>query len=220
MRAGFPTLTGVDEAGRGAAAGPLVIAAVILDPRRPVRGLRDSKCLTAEARARLADQVFADAAHVSTVVVDVDEVDDRGVHRANLEGIRRAIARLGQRPEIALIDGYSPAGLTTPGLGVWKGDQVFPSIAAASIVAKHVRDRIMNELDDQWPGYGFARHKGYLTASHRRMLAELGPSPVHRRSFAPIRRLLSSTDVPAGDSVAETDHARCRAIVGPAEGCD
>ncbi len=201
-------MAGVDEAGRGAAAGPLVVAAVILDATRPIRGLRDSKLLSGDERARLAGEVLDRATAVSVVMVPVSEVDDAGVHRANLAGIRRAVSRLHPRPDLALVDGFAPPGLGTAGLSIWKGDLVFPSIAAASIVAKHLRDGVMGELGEKWPGYGFGAHKGYLTALHRRKLSELGPTPVHRKSFAPVRRLLSSPETPAGDPVANADQAR------------
>lgn len=221
IRSGFPRPAGVDEAGRGAAAGPLVVAAVILDPMRPIAGLRDSKLLSAGERARLAREVLDRAAAVSVVMVQVSEVDHAGVHRANLTGIRRAVSRLHPRPDLALVDGFAPSGLGTAGLAVWKGDLVFPSIAAASIVAKHVRDGVMGELDERWPEYGFGGHKGYLTPLHLRKFTELGPTPVHRKSFAPVRRLLSSPEILAGDPVARADQVRFRAeltLVGRAGG--
>lgn len=177
----------MDEAGRGAAAGPLVVAAVVLDRGRQIPELNDSKALSAAARERVFDRVAVAARAVSVVVIPAADVDRLGVHVADLAGMRRALARLSTRPQFALIDGFGPAGVAMPSLAVWKGDQVCASVAAAGVMAKVTRDRIMVELDWDYPQYGFAVHKGYLTEKHRSMLALHGPCYEHRRSFEPVR---------------------------------
>jgi ribonuclease HII len=182
MRAGFQPLAGADEAGRGACAGPLVVAAVILG--RKIEGLADSKALTPQRREALFEIVMKKAQCVSVITIEVDEVDRGGVHRANIEGMRRAIEGLAIEPGYVLTDGFAIAGIGRPGLAVWKGDQVCASIAAASIVAKVTRDRIMVDLDLDHPGYGLAEHKGYITRDHQQALSLLGASSIHRRSFA------------------------------------
>lgn len=181
-RAGFDPLAGADEAGRGACAGPLVVAAVVLGKR--IEGLRDSKLLTPKARETLFDRVVDSAQSISVVTISAQEIDQTGVHRANLEGMRRAIEGLSTEPAYVLTDGFVVAGISRPGLAIWKGDQICASIAAASIVAKVTRDRLMAELAQHYPEYGFADHKGYITADHQSALAALGASPIHRRSFA------------------------------------
>ncbi|HAM23749.1 MAG TPA: ribonuclease HII [Actinobacteria bacterium] len=193
QRSGFIGIAGVDEAGRGACAGPLVVGAAILDvtSTRTVRALgelADSKLLTPAARERVYDQVTAHAVSWSTVIVPPQEVDRIGLHVANIEGMRRALARLDSHVDYVLSDGFAVPGLAMPNLGVWKGDQVCGCVSAAGVLAKVTRDRIMVELDAQWPQYGFGVHKGYVTSMHREALAEFGPSPVHRQSFAPVRR--------------------------------
>lgn len=194
-RAGFSPVAGADEAGRGACAGPLVVGAVVLaDGRRGrVPGLADSKLLTPAARERAYDEVVRRAAAWSVVIVEPDEIDRVGVHRVNVEAMRRALARLDVSPGYVLTDGFPVAGLGVPGLAMWKGDRVAACIAAASVVAKVTRDRLMRELHERWPGYGFDEHKGYSTAEHQRALDELGPSPVHRRSYANVARAASGT---------------------------
>lgn len=191
-RSGFISIAGVDEAGRGACAGPLVIGATILDPssRRLLRALaelNDSKKLTSLARERVADQVMEHARAWTTVAIPAAEVDRIGLHVANLRGMRQALARLALRPDYALTDGFAVSGLPVPSLGVWKGDEVAGCVSAAGVLAKVTRDRLMSELDEQWPEYGFAVHKGYVTSAHRDKLARFGPSPQHRRCFAPVR---------------------------------
>ncbi len=188
-------IAGVDEAGRGACAGPLVVAAAVLPLQRgrEVAELADSKLLTPLARERVHDRVRAVALAVSVVVVSAGEIDRTGVHRANLEAMRRAVARLELSPGFVLTDGFPVAGIGA-GLGVWKGDRVSASVAAASVVAKVTRDRMMEGLDAAWPGYGFATHKGYSTPEHRRALQRLGPCPEHRRSYANVSRVTMSTD--------------------------
>lgn len=191
-RCGFSVIAGVDEAGRGACAGPLVIGAAVLDVgsrgvARALAELGDSKQLTAATRERVYDRITAHAISWSTVVVPAAEVDRIGLHVANIEGMRRALARLAADVDYVLSDGFAVPGLAVPNLGVWKGDQVCGCVSAAGVLAKVTRDRIMVELDAQWPGYGFAVHKGYVTSMHREALAEFGPSPEHRYSFAPVR---------------------------------
>lgn len=190
-RAGLDPVAGVDEAGRGACAGPLVAAAVVLPEGRrgQVPGLADSKLLTAVARERCYDEVLRRATAWSVVVVEPEECDRLGMHVANLEALRRAIALLQTRPAYVLTDGFPVDGLDAPGLAVWKGDRVAASIAAASVVAKVTRDRIMAELETRYPLYDFATHKGYVTAAHTAALEAHGPCPVHRRRFVNVRRV-------------------------------
>ena len=190
--AGISPLAGVDEAGRGACAGPLVIASVVLgDPfATELARVRDSKEVSESEREDLFDLVSSAALAVSVIIVPAQEVDQRGVHAANLDGMRRAVQGLSVTPNYVLTDGYAIEGLAIPNLAVWKGDQVVTSISAASIIAKVTRDRIMRELDGQVPVYGFAKHKGYITKSHTESLQEHGPCIEHRRSFANIAALL------------------------------
>ncbi|GHH67697.1 ribonuclease HII [Streptosporangium violaceochromogenes] len=185
-RRGLGPVAGVDEAGRGACAGPLVVAAVVLG--RSVGGLGDSKSMTAARREELYERVTATATAVGVVVIPPAEIDARGLHRSNIEGMRRAVARLPCDPGYVLTDGFPVPGLPVPSLGVWKGDQVAACVAAASIVAKVTRDRMMVALDERHPRYGFAVHKGYGTAGHRRALETYGPCPDHRFSFATVAR--------------------------------
>ena len=183
-KAGLAPVAGVDEAGRGACAGPLVAAAVILNPDKPIRGLDDSKALSASNREHLFETIMAKAIDVSWVAIEPAECDRLGMHEADLQAMRRAVARLVQRPAFVLTDGFSVAGLEAPTLAVWKGDQIAACVSAASIVAKVSRDRIMEAADEQYPGYDFAVHKGYCTAAHQAKLEELGPSEIHRWRFA------------------------------------
>jgi ribonuclease HII len=192
LAAGISPFAGVDEAGRGACAGPLVIASVILkDHHSPeLKQVRDSKELSEKMREELFDVISAASISISVIIVSHDEIDSRGVHAANLDGMRRAVQGLDIAPAYVLTDGYPIAGLATPNLAVWKGDQVVTSISAASIIAKVTRDRIMRELDISYPIYGFKSHKGYITKAHTAALEKHGVSPVHRRSFANIAALL------------------------------
>ena len=189
-RAGLDPIAGVDEAGRGACAGPLVAGAVVLPPGKGgiVPGLADSKLLTEAARERVYAQVVRRALSWSVVVIESEECDRLGMHVANLEALRRAVARLETRPSYVLTDGFPVDGLGVPGLAVWKGDRVAACIAAASVIAKVTRDRIMCELHESWPAYDFATHKGYCTAEHDAALAEHGPCPQHRMRFVNVRR--------------------------------
>jgi ribonuclease HII len=191
-KAGISPVAGVDEAGRGPCAGPLVIAAVILkDPFAPeLAQVRDSKEISESKREELFDVIMNIAISVSVIRVSVEEIDARGVHMANLDGMRRAVSGLSIEPAYVLTDGYAIEGLALPNVAVWKGDQVVTAISAASIIAKVTRDREMIELDKQYPQYGFAKHKGYITAAHTAALAEHGPCAEHRKSFSNIAALL------------------------------
>ena len=190
--AGIAPIAGVDEAGRGACAGPLVIASVVLhDPFAPeLAPVRDSKELSESKRETIFNLIQNCAKAISVVVVPSEEVDSRGVHAANLDGMRRAVLGLNVEPEYVLTDGYAIEGLGVPNLAVWKGDQVVVSISAASIIAKVTRDRMMRELDLEFPEYGFAGHKGYITAGHTKALEKHGPTPHHRTSFSNIAALI------------------------------
>ncbi|MGN6782818.1 MAG: ribonuclease HII [Marmoricola sp.] len=189
-RAGLDPIAGVDEAGRGACAGPLVAAAVVLPEGRTghVPELADSKLLTAAARERCYAEVVRRAVAWSVVVVPPGECDRLGMHVANLEALRRALARLETRPAYVLTDGFPVDGLEVPGLAMWKGDRVAACISAASVVAKVTRDRIMVQLHERFPEYDFAVHKGYVTAEHTEALERLGPCSEHRMRFVNVRR--------------------------------
>ncbi len=193
ISAGLTPIAGVDEAGRGACAGPLVIASVILrDINAPTLSkIRDSKELTENQREELFPIIQQEAIAVSVIIVPPDEIDKRGVHMANLDGMRRAVQGLSVAPNYVLTDGYAIKGMSIPSLAIWKGDQVAPTISAASIIAKVTRDRIMIELDEQYPGYGLAKHKGYITAAHTKSLKDLGVSAIHRRSYSNVAALIS-----------------------------
>ncbi len=199
-RAGLTPVAGADEAGRGACAGPLVIAAVVLpDGRRgEVSGLADSKLLTAAARDRVYAEVRRRAVAWSVVVVPPQDVDSTGLHVCNVEGMRRALARLGVVPAYVLTDGFPVSGLPAPALAMWKGDRVSASIAAASVVAKVTRDRLMTALHECYPAYNFAGHKGYVTPVHSDALDRHGPCPEHRFSYVNVARRCPGDDrVPA-----------------------
>jgi ribonuclease HII len=190
--AGISPIAGVDEAGRGPCAGPLLVAAVILkDPFAPeLSEVRDSKEVSEKKREELFELIMSIAESVSIIRVSVSDIDERGVHAANLDGMRRAVKGLAIEPAYVLTDGYAIEGLAVPNVAVWKGDQVVTAISAASIIAKVTRDREMIELDKKYPQYGFSQHKGYITAAHTKALKEHGPSPEHRTSFSNIAALL------------------------------
>ncbi|MBX3699504.1 MAG: ribonuclease HII [Dokdonella sp.] len=191
-RATMARIAGVDEAGRGPLAGPVVVAAVILDPSRPIAGIADSKALDPAQRAALAPLIRAHALAWSVAVVDTDEIERLNILGATLAGMARALAALAPAPSLALIDGNRlPKSLPCPARSVVGGDASEPAIGAASILAKTTRDALMCELDAIHPGYGFAQHKGYPTPEHLAALERLGPCPIHRRGFAPVRRLLA-----------------------------
>jgi ribonuclease HII len=190
-RRGFGLVAGADEAGRGACAGPLVVAACVLpDGRRgQVPGLNDSKLLQPAIREEVYAEVVKRAVTWSVVVIPAPEVDTRGLHVTNLEGMRRALACLDPAAAYALTDGFPVRGLTMPALAVPKGDATIACIAAASVLAKVTRDRIMVELHDRWPEYDFATHKGYVTPGHAAALIRHGPCPEHRFSYVNVRRV-------------------------------
>jgi ribonuclease HII len=193
LKAGLKKIAGVDEAGRGPCAGPLVVAAVILkDPRSPALSeVTDSKALTELKRDQLFDVVIKNAFAYSIIEITSQEIDQLGLHKCNIEGIRRAVIGLKISPEYVLTDGYAVPGLNTPNLSVWKGDQVAISISAASILAKVYRDRIMIDLDKTYPNYGLASHKGYITPLHTEAIKRYGVLPIHRKSFANIASLIN-----------------------------
>ena len=201
-RAGLEPVAGVDEAGRGACAGPLVAAAAILPDgkRGQVPGLADSKLLTAKARERCYDEVLKRALAWSVVIVEHDECDRLGMHVANVEPGQGASQRLDVRPSYVLTDGFPVDGLGVPGLAVWKGDRVAACIAAASVIAKVTRDRIMMGMDERYPAYDFKTHKGYITATHTAALETHGPCEIHRRRFVNVRR---AAYVAAGEPVPD-----------------
>jgi ribonuclease HII len=198
-RHGLGPVAGVDEAGRGACAGPLVVAACVLRPGDAKRldGLTDSKLLTAAAREEYYTLIRRRAEDLSIVVIPPEEVDRRGVHVANVEGMRRAVAGLAAVPGYVLTDGFAVRGFGTPALAVPKGDQVAACVAAASVLAKVTRDRIMVALDAEFPQYGFAEHKGYCTPVHDEAMLTHGPSRVHRYSFVNVRAARDGVRPPA-----------------------
>jgi ribonuclease HII len=199
-RAGFTPVAGIDEAGRGACAGPLVVAAVVLEHAsiKHMPGLADSKLLSPDAREVAYTEVLARALDWHVVVIGADQIDTTGLHVCNVQGMRRAFAGLRTKPGYVLTDGFPVGGLTAPGLAVWKGDRVTASVAAASVVAKVTRDRMMRDLHERYPKYGFDRHKGYSTDEHVRALDEFGPCPEHRRSFVNVARVGMRSPVEPG----------------------
>ncbi len=189
-------LAGVDEVGRGPLFGDVVTAAVILDPDHPIDGLADSKRLTEKRRDALFDQIQAKALCWSIARASVEEIDALNILHATMLAMQRAVIGLSIAPEYVLIDGNRCPQLPCPAEPVVKGDARVAAISAASILAKVTRDREMQAFDTHYPGYGLAKHKGYPTAAHLQALAHLGVTPLHRRSFAPVRRLLS---LPVGE---------------------
>jgi len=189
-RRGFTAIAGTDEAGRGACAGPLVAAACILPAGRrgKVPGLADSKLLSAATREEVYAEVVDRALAWSVVAIPVGELDARGMHVTNIEALRRAVRALEPAPEYVLSDGFPVNGLSQPSLAVWKGDRVAACVAAASVLAKVTRDRVMLELDGRFPQYGFAEHKGYITDAHSAALDHHGPCPEHRMRFVNVAR--------------------------------
>ena len=192
--AGVELVAGVDEVGRGPLCGPVIAAAVILDPARPIAGLNDSKKLTARQREALFDIICNQALAWSLGRAEVAEIDEINILHATMLAMQRAVAGLSVQPELAYIDGNRCPTLPCRAEAVVKGDSRVPEIAAASIIAKVTRDREMVVMDQQWPGYGIAGHKGYPTAAHMAALKKLGPAPIHRRSFKPVRVLLELAD--------------------------
>src|SRR5690348_138356 len=213
-RAGLSPVAGIDEAGRGACAGPLVVAAVAFEPRKLARlhGIADSKALTAKAREKAYDEVVATALAWHAVVIPSTEIDQVGLHVCNIAGMRRALAGLACQPAYVLTDGFAVRGLGVPALAMWKGDEVAACVAAASVMAKVTRDRIMRDLHLRYPEYGFARHKGYSTPAHMRALGAHGPCPEHRRSFVNVSSVTcgdrdpqATCGDPGGDAVGDVD---------------
>ena len=192
---------GVDEAGRGPLAGPVVAAAVILDPSRPIAGLADSKVLSAGRRDDLAVVIRERSIAYAVAEANVEEIDRLNILQATLLAMLRAVDALGVQPDYALIDGNQMPRLSIPGRAIVAGDASEPCISAASILAKTARDAMMLAFDTQHPGYGFARHMGYATPEHLASLARLGPCNLHRRSFAPV-----STRLAAGLTTGDADH--------------
>lgn len=185
-------VAGVDEVGRGPLCGAVVTAAVILDPARPILGLNDSKKLTEARREMLFDEIREKALSWCIARAEVEEIDQLNILHATMLAMQRAVEGLSVTPRLALIDGNRCPKLNVPSASVVKGDSSVAAIAAASILAKVSRDREMLALDAQYPGYGIAKHKGYPTPVHLEALRRLGPTPIHRRSFAPVRNLLDS----------------------------
>src|SRR3954447_16580015 len=189
-RRGFSLIAGADEAGRGACAGPLVAGACVLPAGRRGRvpGLADSKLLTPATRDEVYAEVVDRALAWSVVAIPVGELDARGMHVTNIEALRRAVRGLDLAPDYVLTDGFAVSGLSQPSLAVWKGDRVAACVAAASVLAKVTRDRMMLELHERFPQYGFAEHKGYITDAHSAALEEHGPCPEHRMRFVNVAR--------------------------------
>lgn len=196
-RLGFKRVAGVDEVGRGCLAGPVVVAAVVLDPDRRIAGVRDSKLLTPANRARLHDEIIQKALAYAIADAGPSEIDRLNVHRATLEAMHRAVNRLEPLPDFVLVDGFKIPDLSLPQRGIVGGDRRCAAIAAASIVAKVTRDRLMvgEHLND--PRYGFDRHKGYPTPQHIEAVAKFGNSLIHRKSFRP-RSLFDTIDARIG----------------------
>ncbi len=185
-------IAGVDEAGRGPLAGPVVAAAVILDDLKPIKGLADSKQLTAKRREKLYDEIRAKALCCSIAEASVEEIDRLNILQATLLAMQRAVAGLRLKPAKVLVDGNRLPALYVLAEAIVSGDALVPAISAASILAKVTRDRQLEALDQRHPAYGFAQHKGYGTAQHLQALQQFGPLPEHRRSFAPVARALAA----------------------------
>jgi len=188
-KSGRRAIAGVDEAGTGPLAGPVVAAAVVFSPGTEIAGIDDSKQIDAETRSKLEAVIRRTAAGVAIGIADVGEIDDINIYQAALLAMRRAVEALPSVPDHLLIDARTIPGVSIPQNAFSKGDGINFSIAAASIIAKTYRDRLMEEMDQKYPGYGFMRHKGYGTPEHQEAIRRLGPSPVHRLSFGLIREL-------------------------------
>ena len=208
-RAGLSPVAGIDEAGRGACAGPLVVAAVVLDPARlgKLTELADSKALSPATREVAYQQVMRAAAAWHVVVIPPGVIDRLGLHVCNLAGMRRALAGLSCRPGYVLTDGFPVRGLAVPALAMWQGDEVAACVAAASVVAKVTRDKIMTAMEERYPAYGFAAHKGYSTRAHMTALGAQGPCPEHRHSFANVIGVMAGRAVvpDAADGLGDAD---------------
>ncbi|SEN14090.1 ribonuclease HII [Lihuaxuella thermophila] len=190
---GYQTLAGVDEAGRGPLAGPVVAAAVILPPDFDATGLNDSKQLSADERYQLRIRIEQEAVSVGIGMVDVEYIDEHNILQATYQAMRLATLQLDPAPQMILADAVQIPGLSIPQLGIVKGDSLSHSIAAASVIAKTVRDEWMIRAAQSYPEYGFDRHMGYATSEHIEALKKYGPTPIHRRSFAPVRDLLEAS---------------------------
>lgn len=190
----YKFIAGVDEVGRGPLAGPVVAAAVILDPARPIDGLADSKALSEQRREQLAGLIRERALAWAVGRAEIDEIDRINILQASLLAMRRAVLALQPQPEFALVDGNRCPQLPCDAEAVIKGDASVAVISAASILAKVTRDREMVSLEQEYPGYGFASHKGYPTKAHLTALARLGVTPIHRRSFGPVKKCLQDID--------------------------
>jgi ribonuclease HII len=207
-RAGHVCVAGVDEVGRGSLAGPVTAAAVVLDPERPIAGLRDSKLLTADARVRLHDRIVRRAVTWRVVSRSVADIDTLNIHRASLAAMLDAVLGLTPAADYVLADGFVIPGVPVPHQGLVKGDRRCACIAAASIVAKVTRDRLMMAMDQEDPRYGYARHKGYATAEHLAAIRQHGLSEAHRRSFRPATLfdlLIDDDDMAADEYSRGTD---------------
>ncbi len=189
----FSLLAGVDEAGRGPLAGPVVAAAVILDKQSPISGLQDSKKLTARKREHLSKQIKQHARAWALGRAEPDEIDTINILQASLLAMQRAVLALPIAPEIVVVDGLHVPTLACETRAIVKGDSLVAAISAASILAKVERDTEMLQMDNVYPEYGFASHKGYPTSQHMQSLTRLGVTPIHRRSFAPVAKLLAGT---------------------------
>ncbi|TQV75413.1 ribonuclease HII [Aliikangiella marina] len=183
-------IAGVDEVGRGPLAGPVIAAAVILDPNQPIDGLTDSKKLSEKKREALAEEIKEKALSWCIARSEPDEIDEVNILQASLLAMQRAVEGLTQQPDHCLIDGNKLPKLTCTAEAIVKGDLKEPAISAASIIAKVARDQEMVEMEAVYPGYGFAQHKGYPTKFHREAIVEKGISPIHRKSFAPVQKQL------------------------------
>lgn len=192
-RAGTDLVAGVDEAGRGPLAGPVVAAAVMLDPDRPVPGLADSKVLSEAKREALYGEIVCAALAWSVGRAEVAEIDRLNILQATMLAMQRAVAGLAPAAKYALVDGNRLPDLPCRAEAVVRGDSLVPAISAASIIAKVTRDREMHSMDTRYPGYGFAQHKGYPSRRHLEALERLGVTAIHRRSYAPVRRLLDGS---------------------------
>ncbi|MFK7863942.1 MAG: ribonuclease HII [Pseudohongiellaceae bacterium] len=182
---------GTDEVGRGPLAGDVVAAAVILDPRQPIEGLKDSKKLSEKKRNEIFEEIKSRAKAFAVARATVDEIDQLNILHASMLAMQRAVEQLSIQPPLVYVDGNRSPVWQYPSQTVIKGDSLVPAIAAASVLAKVTRDREMHEMEAKYPGYGFAQHKGYPTPAHLRALKRLGVCPIHRKSFAPVARLLS-----------------------------
>ncbi|MDF1859711.1 MAG: ribonuclease HII [Verrucomicrobiales bacterium] len=195
IREGFPVVAGIDEAGRGPLAGPVSAAAVVLPNGYRHKILNDSKKLTEKTRESLYEEIVGDSRiRWASAMVDAGEIDRINVLQATWEAMRRAFLQLDPPPDIALIDGKPVKDFPTPHRGLVKGDSLSLSIAAASIIAKVERDRLMHRYAEQYPEYAFERHKGYGTLIHREAILKFGPCPIHRRSFAPVAEAVSKAN--------------------------